>query len=233
MYGHLSTSPGSLLRRDCCSTPTASVDVRRATIPPLGEVGQTKLRRLVFNLSKRGGMAMRAEVARGEAPRAACSSRVRSPRTQAMGDGEACLVSRNIRCTIRWRICATVCRRDRHPARILHPARPVRAVRRSACAQLFVEQRCQRAERLDPRRPPRGQRPLATRRRDMPGGGAVSEPADDARRQRADGAADRRADRRCARDAGGRFFLPYQLHYSREQLVRAYPEIDAFFARQA
>ena len=31
-------------------------------------------------------------------------------------------------------------------------------------------------------------------------------------------------------DVGGRFFLPYQLHYSREQLVRAYPEVDAVFA---
>jgi FAD/FMN-containing dehydrogenase len=28
----------------------------------------------------------------------------------------------------------------------------------------------------------------------------------------------------------GRFFLPYQLYYSREQLQRAYPQIDAFFA---
>jgi FAD/FMN-containing dehydrogenase len=28
----------------------------------------------------------------------------------------------------------------------------------------------------------------------------------------------------------GRFFLPYQLHYSREQLEQAYPEIPAFFA---
>ena len=28
---------------------------------------------------------------------------------------------------------------------------------------------------------------------------------------------------------GGRFFLPYQLHYGNEQLVRAYPEIGAFF----
>ncbi|WP_247599317.1 FAD-binding oxidoreductase [Sphingomonas sp. PAMC26645] len=29
---------------------------------------------------------------------------------------------------------------------------------------------------------------------------------------------------------GGRFFLPYQLHYSSAQLERAYPEIGAFFA---
>jgi len=29
---------------------------------------------------------------------------------------------------------------------------------------------------------------------------------------------------------GGRFFLPYQLHYTPEQLARSYPEIGAFFA---
>jgi len=28
---------------------------------------------------------------------------------------------------------------------------------------------------------------------------------------------------------GGRFFLPYQLHYTPEQLERAYPEIRGFF----
>jgi FAD/FMN-containing dehydrogenase len=29
--------------------------------------------------------------------------------------------------------------------------------------------------------------------------------------------------------AGGRFFLPYQLHYTPAQLERSYPEIGAFF----
>jgi FAD/FMN-containing dehydrogenase len=29
---------------------------------------------------------------------------------------------------------------------------------------------------------------------------------------------------------GGTFYLPYQLHYTPEQLRRAYPEVDAFFA---
>ena len=28
----------------------------------------------------------------------------------------------------------------------------------------------------------------------------------------------------------GRFFLPYQLYYSRDQLKQSYPQIDAFFA---
>jgi hypothetical protein len=31
-------------------------------------------------------------------------------------------------------------------------------------------------------------------------------------------------------EQGGRFFLPYQLHYTPEQLARSYPEIGAFFA---
>jgi FAD/FMN-containing dehydrogenase len=29
---------------------------------------------------------------------------------------------------------------------------------------------------------------------------------------------------------GGRFFLPYQLHYTPAQLQRSYPQIGAFFA---
>ena len=34
-------------------------------------------------------------------------------------------------------------------------------------------------------------------------------------------------------EQGGRFFLPYQLHYTPEQLQRAYPEIAAFFAAKS
>jgi hypothetical protein len=33
-----------------------------------------------------------------------------------------------------------------------------------------------------------------------------------------------------ATSLNGRFFLPYQLHYTPEQLERSYPEIRAFFA---
>jgi FAD/FMN-containing dehydrogenase len=33
--------------------------------------------------------------------------------------------------------------------------------------------------------------------------------------------------------SGGRFFLPYQVHYTREQLERSYPEIRAFLAARA
>jgi FAD/FMN-containing dehydrogenase len=33
-----------------------------------------------------------------------------------------------------------------------------------------------------------------------------------------------------AENAGGTYYLPYQLFYSPEQLRRAYPQIDEFFA---
>jgi FAD/FMN-containing dehydrogenase len=32
-----------------------------------------------------------------------------------------------------------------------------------------------------------------------------------------------------ALDRGGTFYLPYQQHYSRDELARAYPMFDAFF----
>jgi FAD/FMN-containing dehydrogenase len=31
-------------------------------------------------------------------------------------------------------------------------------------------------------------------------------------------------------DQGGRFYLPYQQHYTRDQVARAYPGLDDFFA---
>jgi hypothetical protein len=65
-----------------------------AVIPPLGEVSQVKLRRLVFNLSKRGPLAMRLKwfaEKRLEPLLEGCTV----SRNQAMGEGEACLVSRN------------------------------------------------------------------------------------------------------------------------------------------
>jgi len=33
-----------------------------------------------------------------------------------------------------------------------------------------------------------------------------------------------------AEKAGGTYYLPYQLYYSKQQLLRAYPEADEFFA---
>lgn len=35
-----------------------------------------------------------------------------------------------------------------------------------------------------------------------------------------------------AENVGGTFYLPYQLYYSEDQLHKAYPEVDAFFAEK-
>jgi FAD/FMN-containing dehydrogenase len=93
MYGHLSTSPGSLLQEMLLYT-YRSVDATGAAIPPLGEVSQIKLRRLVFNLAKLGPMWMRLKwfAEKHIEPRIETCT---VPRTAAMGQGEACFVSRN------------------------------------------------------------------------------------------------------------------------------------------
>ncbi|MCB0097973.1 MAG: FAD-binding oxidoreductase [Caldilineaceae bacterium] len=97
MYGHLSTAPQSLLREMLLYTyevADADAIAADAVIPALGEVSNTKLRRLVLNLSKQGALAMRLKwfAEKHVEPRLeSCSI----SRNQAMKEGEACLVSRN------------------------------------------------------------------------------------------------------------------------------------------
>jgi FAD/FMN-containing dehydrogenase len=93
MYAHLSTAPQSLLRETIVYT-YKEVPSADSVVPPLSEVGQVKLRRLVFNLSKHGSLAMRLKwfaEKRIEPLLEACTV----SRNQALGEGEACLVSRN------------------------------------------------------------------------------------------------------------------------------------------
>lgn len=92
-YGHLSTSPKSFLR-EMILYDYRKVEVPDAEIAPLGEVANTKLRRFVINFSKHGSLAMRIKwfVEKNIEPRVeACTVN----RNQAMKDGEACLVTRN------------------------------------------------------------------------------------------------------------------------------------------
>lgn len=93
-YAHMSTAPQSFLKEMMLYTYN-EVDLPDAEIPPLGEVSSTKLRRFVLNASKLGGMAMRLKwfAEKNIEPRMeSCSV---TSRNQAMKDGEACLVSRN------------------------------------------------------------------------------------------------------------------------------------------
>lgn len=93
-YGHLSTAPQSFLREMLLYTYTAT-EVPDPEIPALEEVSSTKLRRFVLNFSKLGGLAMRLKwfAEKYVEPRMESCSVV--SRNQAMQAGEACLVARN------------------------------------------------------------------------------------------------------------------------------------------
>ncbi len=94
MYNHLSTAPQSLLR-EALFYLYEEQEVPNAEIAPLGEVSGTKLRRFVLNFSKQGDIPMRIKwfaEKRIEPLMESCSV---TSRNQAMKDGEACLVSRN------------------------------------------------------------------------------------------------------------------------------------------
>jgi FAD/FMN-containing dehydrogenase len=94
MYSHLSTSPDNFLREMILYTYTET-EVAEAEIPPLEEVGSVGLRRLVLNFSKLGDIPMRLKwfAEKYIEPRMEACTVV--SRNQAQASGEACLVSRN------------------------------------------------------------------------------------------------------------------------------------------
>lgn len=93
-YGHLSTARGSLLDEMIFYKYT-KVDISEAEVPALGEVSSTKLRRFVLNFSKKGATAMSIKWFLEKYVEPKMESCTVVSRTQAMGDGEACFVSRN------------------------------------------------------------------------------------------------------------------------------------------
>jgi FAD/FMN-containing dehydrogenase len=92
-YAHLSTSPGSFLKEMMLYTYRDS-EATDATVAPLTEVENVKLRRFVLELAKRGSLMARLKwfAEKYIEPRfEGCEV----SRNQAMKEGEACLVSRN------------------------------------------------------------------------------------------------------------------------------------------
>jgi len=225
-YGHLSTSPGSLLREMILYT-YRTAEVADAEIPPLGEVANIKLRRFLLNFAKRGDLPMRLKWFMEKDVEPLFTSCTIN-RNQAMTDGEACLVSRNepmhdsvkyLNNTIRTEtdilheyfipreqfvpfvdgLREIITRND---ATLLNAS--LRVVHREenflsyAPADMFsvVLYINQQTTREDDARMAR----------------VTAELID------------------LTSSLGGRFFLPYQLHYTPEQLRQAYPQIGEFFA---
>jgi FAD/FMN-containing dehydrogenase len=228
MYGHLSTAPQSFLKEMILYTYQETPPAADTTIAPLGEVSQIKFRRLVFNLSRQGKLAMRIKWFAEKYLEPRLESCTVS-RNQALGDGEACLVSRN------------------EP---MHDSVPYLQNALPAYTDILHEYFVPRAQFvpfIDGLR-----RTIQTANANLLNASVrivhredtalTYAPSDDmlavvlyfsqlTTRRGHDQMAQLTRDLidLCSTH-GGRFFLPYQLPYTAAQLERAYPEIRAFFA---
>ena len=226
LYAHLSTAPQSFLQ-ELILYAYRKVDAPGAAIPPLGEVSQVKLRRFVLNWFKGGALAMRMRWFTEKYIEPRLESCTIS-RNQAQGEGEACLVSRNepMHDSVPYLMNTLMDETDilqeyfipqdqfvpfidglrtilrQNSALLLNAS--VRVVHREDNLLTYAPEDRMLAIVLYLNQ-------TTTREGNDQMVRITREVIDLSTRHR------------------GRFFLPYQLHYSREQLERAYPEIGAFF----
>ena len=228
-YSHLSTAPGTLLEEALVYSYRKVPDDQSLPRAPLTEVSSTKLRRLTVNLSKRNDLFKSAKwwaEKNIEHRLETCTI----TRAQAMGDGEACLVSRNdpMHDSVAYL-------RDALPREtdILHEYFVPRDRLVSFIDGMRTLFRVQNANLVNASiravdaetnalsyapRPAFSVVLYLNQPTDAAGSGAMAKLTSDLIDL-------------CDRE-GGRFFLPYQLHYSAPQLARSYPEIGAFFAEK-
>ena len=226
MYGHLSTAPSTFLRELLLYTYTRvdGPDFKRA---PLGEVSGTKLRRLTINLSKQGSLFQELKWLSEKhiEPRMESCTVTRA---QAIGSAEACLVSRNdpMHDSVPYLRNALPDDTD-----ILHEyfiprtqfvpfvdgLRKVLTDNKTNLLNASVRIVHQEQNFLTYSAEPAFSLVLY-----------INQTTDEDGNRRMKKATEELIDLTIAHK--GRFFLPYQLYYSRDQLQRSYPQIDDFFA---
>ena len=226
MYTHISTAPGSLLDEALIYTyrKTDEVGAERA---PLKDVGSVKMRRLTVNLAKRS-TAFRSFKWWAEKNLEHRVEACTVTRAQAMKDGEACLVSRNDPMHDSVPYLRNAMKNDTDilqeyfvPREQLLPfVEGLREIVRTHDANLLnasVRVVGKEANRLSYAPEPAFSVVLYfNQRTDADGNAKMARLTSDL------------ID--LAHAKGGRFFLPYQLHYSPQQLADSYPEIRDFFA---
>ncbi|WP_395623474.1 FAD-binding oxidoreductase [Sphingomonas daechungensis] len=226
MYTHISTAPGSLLDEALIYT-YHHTDESGAERAPLAEVGSVKMRRLTVNLAKKS-TAFRSFKWWAEKNLEHRAEACTVTRAQAMKDGEACLVSRNDPMHDSVPYLRNALKNDTDilqeyfiPRDQLLPfIDGLRTIVRQHDANLLnasVRVVGKEDNRLTYAPAPAYSVVLYFNQRTDADGNArmarlTSELID------------------LARARGGRFFLPYQLYYSPEQLVAAYPEVREVFA---
>jgi FAD/FMN-containing dehydrogenase len=219
VYAHLSTAPQSFLREMLVYT-YQQIDTSQVSIPPLGNVSAVNLRRLVFNFSKLGAIPMRLKW---------WAEKYVEPRLEScsVGTGDGCLVSRN------------------DPMHDSVPYLMNRLAGETDILQEYFVPRDRLTVFID------GLRRIALAHRANLLNASIRvvhkedtfltyAPSDMfAIVLYVNQTTDEEGNQQMARftrelidltiQSGGRFFLPYQLHYTPEQLRQSYPNIEAFF----
>jgi FAD/FMN-containing dehydrogenase len=226
MYGHLSTAPSSFLKEMLLYTYTR-VDGSDFKRQPLGEVPGVKLRRLTVNLSKQGPLFQEMKWF-SEKHIEHRMENCTVTRAQAIGSAEACLVNRNDPMHDSVPYLRNALPDD---ADILHEyfiprsqfVAFVDGLRRimidNKTNLLNASVRVVHEEENFLTYSPEPAFSLVL---------YINQATDDEGNRQMKRTTELLIDLTIAHK--GRFFLPYQLYYSREQLQRSYPQIDAFFA---
>jgi FAD/FMN-containing dehydrogenase len=225
-YGHLSTAPDTLLQEMVVYRYDAT-GTAPAELPPLGVPGMVGLKRLILNLSKRGEWFrdLKWYVEKTLEPEfESCTV----PRTEAMGEGEACFVSRNdpMHDSVPYLFNDLLGETD-----ILHEyffPRTEYAAFIAGARDVLLRHR---ANLLNASIRVVDSEDIALPYATEPAFSLVlyvNQSTDEA------GNAAMRSLTRDLIDLTiahrGRFFLPYQLHYTGKQLLASYPELPAFIA---
>lgn len=225
-YGHLSTAPQSFLQEMILYSYKETA-APPGEIPPLTDTGSIKLRRLVINFSKLGPLAARLKWWSEkyiEPKLESCSV----TRNQAMKDGEACLVARNEPMHDSVKYLKNNLKGDTD---ILHEyfiprdqfISFVDAMRevliRNKTNLLNASVRVVHKEDTALNYAPADAFAIVL---------YINQKTDQTGNERMEKVTQELIDLTVKHH--GRFFLPYQLHYTEEQLNQSYPEIPAFFA---
>lgn len=226
-YGHLSTAPGNFLEDMIVYRYDKVADRPPADQPVLGEPGAVKVKRLIMNLAKWGGAFQELKWFTEKSLEPEFES-CTVPRTAAMAEGEACLVTRNnpMHDSVPYLFNDLAGETD-----ILHEYFIPRGEYNAFIAGAREIMRNQDLPILNASIRIVHKEDIALTYAPEPAFSLVlyiNQKTDE------EGNAKMRALTRALIDLAlkhrGRFFLPYQLHYTRQQLLASYPELRAFLA---
>lgn len=228
-YGHLSTAPGNFMQDMIVYRYTKVADNPPPDMPALGEPGAVAVKRVIMNLAKHGGVFQELKWFTEKTLEPEFES-CTVPRTAAMAEGEACLVSRNdpMHDSVPYLFNDLPAETD-----ILHEYFVPRAaynafisgardiLANQPLAVLNASVRIVHKEDVALTYAPEPAFALVL---------YINQSTDEA-----GNAAQRDLTRKLIDltiQHKGRFFLPYQLHYTGKQLLASYPELPAVLAKK-